>query len=102
MKKRIVFVAAIFAVVVTGYLLLKVSGSVTNKIIVGIVARVLFIGLYLNLIFIPIDNHGSGYLGMARCFNVHRQHSCLKRNCHISAQKYVKDKTRCTSEKSYP
>ena len=20
-----------------------------------------------------IDNHGSGYLGMARCFNVHRQ-----------------------------
>ena len=50
MKKRIVFVAAIFAVVVTGYLLLKVSGSVTNKIIVGIVTRVLFIGLYLNLI----------------------------------------------------
>ena len=31
MKKRIVFVASIFAVVVTGYLLLKVSGSVAKK-----------------------------------------------------------------------
>ena len=32
---------------------------------------------------VTIDNHGSGYLGMARCFSVHKTTSC-----HISAQKY--------------
>ena len=36
---------------------------------------------------VDIDNHGSGYLGMARPFNVHRQLPVLKKNRHISAQR---------------
>ena len=38
-----------------------------------------------------VDNQGSGYLGMARCFNVHRQLPVSKET-HISAQKNVRIK----------
>ena len=49
---------------------------------------------------IHIDNQGSGYLGMARCFNVHRQLPVSKETV-ISQHRNILDKTRCTIEKSY-
>ena len=35
-----------------------------------------------------IDKHGSGYLGMARCFNVHRQLSVSKET--VTSQHRIK------------
>ena len=46
-----------------------------------------------------IDNHGSGYLGMARCFNVHRQLPVSKETVISQHRKFL-DKTRCTSVKT--
>ena len=45
-----------------------------------------------------IDNHGSGYLGMARCFNVHRQ-LLVSKETVISQHKNFLDKIKYTSEK---
>ena len=46
-----------------------------------------------------IDNHGSGYLGMARCFSVHRRLTAQLSLSFLSLEKALA-KTSYTSEKS--
>ena len=47
-----------------------------------------------------IDNHGSGYLGMARCFNDTDNFLSQKKLSYLSTETFF-GKTRCTSVKSY-
>ena len=65
-----------------------------------------FLQHYISYVFVScncsfdgIDNHRSGYLGMARCFNVHERLPVQLRLSYLSSKKALA-KISYTSEKS--